>query len=156
MKTNFLRFPKFSKSNIQNWLRGATIGCLVILTSACSSTGHEARTQPVLVSPFLGGQKQVVLTSERGELQVGIKEYLESKGIKVISTLDPKAISPTSRYAISVNSADLDICLPEGSRQMHFDIGVTDLVEKKKVYILDGDFGCKNTIVRKFGEWFSN
>ena len=36
---------------------------------------------------------------------------------------------------------------------MHFHISVVDLLENRRVYALSGDYGCKDTIVKKFEQW---
>lgn len=46
------------------------------------------------------------------------------------------------------------MCVPEGSRQMHFHISVVDLVNNQRVLAMSGDYGCKDTIVKRFEQWF--
>ena len=133
-----------------------------LLLTGCTSLGHEARVQPQIERP-LGKRPDVVAIVGTGELAVAFELLMVSRGIKVlasptqiVSNAAPNARSsePVTRYVVNVTSVDQDMCIPEGSRQMHFYISVVDLVENKRVIAMNGDYGCKDTIVRRFETWF--
>lgn len=60
-----------------------------------------------------------------------------------------------TRYVLRVRLKDLDKCVPEGSRQMHFNVSVVDFQERNRVFLMNGEFGCRDTLVRSFGRWLS-
>lgn len=132
------------------------------LFAGCTSTGHEARTQPQ-IERKLAERPEEVAVAGSGELAIAIELLLVSRGIRVraspiqavpdksSNSLTPKTVT---RYVVNATSVDLDVCVPEGSRQMHFHISVVDLVENQRVFAMSGDYGCKNTIVRRFEHWF--
>jgi hypothetical protein len=138
------------------------VACIANL-AACTSLGHEGRAKPKIAKEFEGA-KEISFDADEGELSVALESYLSDIGIK------PRIISAPqvriqkgdkeytydevqTRYVVRVRSTDLDICIPEGSRQMHFNISVTDFKERSRVFLMSGNFGCKNTIIRNFGNW---
>ena len=132
-----------------------------LIMGGCTSLGHEDRTQPQIEVP-LAASPQIVAFTGSGELSIAIELLLASRGVDVLlsplqidlkmSTQKDKVNKPV-RYAINATSVDQDMCVPEGSRQMHFHISVVDLMENKRVYAMSGDYGCKNTIVKRFEKW---
>lgn len=133
-----------------------------LLFTGCTSLGHEGRMQPQ-IDRKLPTRPDVVSVSGTGELATAIELMLVSKGISVKAS-PIQAISQTQqnnrpfetvvRYAVNATSVDHDFCMPEGSRQMHFNISVVDLVENQRVFAMNGDYGCKDTIVNRFERWF--
>jgi hypothetical protein len=127
-------------------------------TGGCTSIGHEERTEPQ-IEVSLAATPSIVAISGSGELSIAIELLLASRGVEVLLSplqIDQKSTVPKGkpvRYAITATSVDLDMCIPEGSRQMHFHISVVDLMENKRVYAMSGDYGCKDTIVRTFEKW---
>jgi len=131
--------------------------CLAIL-SGCTSLGHEARAEPQL-ERTLSERPQVVALEGSGELVIALELMLVSRGIDVLPSAEQimpgtSSMKRVTRYAISATSVDLDVCIPEGSRQMNFYIAVTDLVENKRLFVMNGNYGCKNTVVGRFERWF--
>lgn len=134
----------------------------LILFTGCTSLGHEGRVQPQIERP-LAVRPDVVTVSGSGELVIAIELLLVSRGINVraspIQVLSDESsetltIEAASRYVVNVNSVDHEMCIPEGSRQMHFYVSVVDLVENQRVFAMSGDYGCKDTIVKRFERWF--
>jgi len=135
---------------------------LAITLVGCTSTGHEARAQPQ-IERKLSTRPDSVAVVGSGELSIAIELLLVSRGIAVYASptqvtlgSDQKVQSSktVARYIANVTSVDQDMCVPEGSRQMHFHISVVDLVNNQRVFAMSGDYGCKNTIVRRFEQWF--
>ncbi|WP_427999960.1 hypothetical protein [Acidovorax sp.] len=133
-----------------------------LILTACTSVGHLERTQPQ-IERKLANRPNVVAVVGSGELAVAVELLLVSKGISVRAspvqvTLDSnqnvKSSETVARYVANVTSVDHDMCVPEGSRQMHFHISVVDLVSNERVFAMSGDYGCKNTIVQRFDRWF--
>lgn len=127
----------------------------------CTSLGHEGRTKPQIEVPLAASPSMVAVTGS-GELSIAIELLLASRGVEVLLSplqIDPKSsaqkdkLSKPVRYAINATSVDQDMCVPEGSRQMHFHISVIDLMENKRVYAMSGDYGCKDTVVKEFEKW---
>lgn len=145
------------------------LGCtshvsLVLLMglAGCTSLGHEGRAQPQ-IERSLATQPNAVAVVGSGELSIALELMLVSKGLRVHASPlrfdaddgdNRGAAALNSRYVINVNSDDLDMCVPEGSRQMHFDISVVDLVSDERLFVMSGDYGCKDTLVRRFERWF--
>lgn len=134
----------------------------IFAIAGCTSLGHESRAQPQIERP-LPTEPNAVAVVGSGELSTAIELMLVSRGIRVhaspirVQDVDgdnPGAPVLTSRYVINVTSVDLDMCLPEGSRQMHFNISVVDLVADERLLVMSGDFGCKDTLVQRFQRWF--
>lgn len=137
----------------------AVIGAIaIIFTSGCTSLGHESRTTPQIDLKFPEKPTKVSLEGS-GELLVAVELMLVSHGINVVPSLvqiDPKTNEKkiATRYTINATSTDLDVCIPEGSRQMNFTIAVNDIQENRRLFFMNGNYGCKNTIVNRFKEWF--
>lgn len=126
--------------------------------SGCTSLGHESRTQPQVALAFKGKPNKVSLEGS-GELMIAVELMLVSKGINVVPSpiqIDPstKEKKIVTRYTVTATSMDLDVCVPEGSRQMNFTIAVNDIEENRRLFFMNGNYGCKNTIVKRFGDWF--
>jgi len=109
---------------------------------------------------------EVALDGDDNELSVAIEKELEARGVKVRLLSTPQVRvqrgdkeyaydEVQTRYVVRVRSVDLDRCVPEGSRQMHFNISVVDFKERSRVFLMNGEFGCKDTLVRNFGRWLS-
>lgn len=146
------------------------IGILALcLLSGCTSLGHEARSIPKVSKPIerveefsldLGSGvsetieqgKEVSFNSDSRELGNGIKELLISRGYKVKNFQD----GMSNKYVVSVRAVDLDTCLPEGSLQLQtFNVTVINSFTKEIVLQIDGNYGCKNTIIKRFDEWLT-
>ncbi len=137
---------------------------LILNLFGCTSLGYEGRIQPQIEHPF-SNRPTVVAVSGSGELAIAIELLLASNGIDVRASSiqavpresdSARTVETVARYQINVTSVDQDICIPEGSRQMHFSIYVVDLFENKRVFAMTGDYGCKNAIVQRFERWFFN
>lgn len=135
------------------------------LLSGCTSIGHEARSTPKFAKStdkFV----EVGFDGDENELSVAIEKLLEDRGVKVKILSSPKVREQRegkeytydevqTRYVLRVRSVDLDTCVPEGSRQMHFNVSVVDFQERNRVFLMSGEFGCKDTLVRNFGGWLT-
>jgi hypothetical protein len=131
---------------------------LLILLSGCTSLGHESRTNPQIELDFKDKPNTVSLEGS-GELMVAVELMLVSRGINVVPSaiqMDPDTNERkiVTRYAINATSNDFDVCLPEGSRQMNFTISVNDLRDNQRLFFMNGNYGCKNTVVKRFSRWF--
>ena len=133
-----------------------------VTLSGCTSLGHEGRAQPQ-VERRLDARPDVIALTGSGELSTAIELLLVSRGVAVraspvqITSDDGRqARMPTTvvRYVANVTSVDHDMCVPEGSRQMHFHISLVDLETNSRVFAMSGDYGCKDTIVDRFDRWF--
>lgn len=137
----------------------AVIGTAVtICASGCTSLGHESRTKPQVELKLENKPTKVSLEGS-GELMIAVELMLVSNGINVVPSpiqIDPNTNEKkiVTRYTITATSTDLDVCIPEGSRQMNFTIAVNDIQENRRLFFMNGNYGCKNTIVGRFGEWF--
>lgn len=136
-------------------------GLLAATLVGCTSLGHEERAQPQ-IERKLGARPDSVAVVGSGELSIAIELLLVSRGVAVHASPtqvvlgDDKRIQSSktvARYVANVTSVDQDMCVPEGSRQMHFHISVVDLVNNQRVFGMSGDYGCKDTIVRRFEQW---
>ena len=141
------------------WL---SLGVSLFALSGCTSIGHEQRAEPQIERKLATRPNEIAVTGS-GELSTAIELLLVSRGVTVKASpvqvavdgnQKVKATEITTRYVANVNSVDHDTCVPEGSRQMHFHISVVDLVNNERVFAMSGDYGCKNTIVRRFERWF--
>lgn len=135
---------------------------LIIALTGCTSLGHESRAQPQIERPLPTKPNSVAVVGS-GELSIALELMLVSRGVRVhasplrVETGNGNNLGAavlTSRYVINVNSVDLDMCVPEGSRQMHFNVSVVDLVADERLFVMSGDYGCKDTLVRRFQRWF--
>lgn len=135
---------------------------LVFVLQGCTSLGHEGRTEPQ-IERKLPTRPDVIAVNGSGELSTAIELLLVSRGVSVRASpvqvvfdenQKVKSSEAVSRYVANVTSVDHDMCIPEGSRQMHFHISVVDLVNNERIFAMSGDYGCKDTIVRRFENWF--
>ena len=135
--------------------------CLI----GCTSIGNEKRAIPKIAKP-IGTISEFGFDGDDNDLSIAVQKLLERRGIqvKLLSTphvreqLGEKEYTYNevqSRYVLRVRSTDLDNCIPEGSRQMHFNITVTDFQTRQKVLVMKGQFGCRDTIVNEFERWLS-
>ena len=101
------------------------------------------------------------------DLSVAIEKLLDARHIQVKLLSTPQVRQQhgdkeytydevQTRYVLRVRSIDLDMCIPEGSRQMHFNITVTDFQNRQRVLVMKGQFGCRDTIVKEFDKWLSS
>ena len=134
----------------------------MIALAGCTSLGHESRAQPQ-IERALPTKPSAVAVVGSGELSTALELMFVSRGLRVhpspirVQAVDgnnPGTPVLNSRYVINVNSVDLDMCVPEGSRQMHFNISVVDLVADERLFVMSGDYGCKDTLVQRFEHWF--
>ena len=134
--------------------------------SGCTSIGHEKRAVPKIEKP-IGEVTEFGFDPDDNELSVAVEKMLEARGIRVKLLSTPQVRQQRgdkeytfdevqTRYVLRVRSVDLDTCVPEGSRQMHFSISVTDFQTRQRVLVMKGEFGCRNTIVREFEKWLSS
>lgn len=129
--------------------------------SGCTSLGHEVRTQPQIERQLTERPDEVAVVGS-GELAIAVELMLVSHGVNVLPSIQAVPVTSSNsvpakkvtRYLINAVSTDQDMCVPEGSRQMHFSISVVDVVENQRVFAMNGDYGCKNTIVKRFEGWF--
>lgn len=150
--------------NIRSFYQPFRVGAALLVATliGCTSLGHEGRTQPQ-IERKLAARPDVVAVVGSGELSTAIELLLVSRGVSVRAspvqvTLDERqriqSSETVARYVANVTSVDHDMCVPEGSRQMHFHVSVVDLVNNERVFAMSGDYGCKDTIVRRFERWF--
>ena len=139
-------------------------GTLLLINAGCTSLGHEGRAQPQFERNLKEVPKSVAVVGA-GELAIAVELMLVSQGVRVypspIQSVRDKASNSfvtktVTRYVVNVSSTDLDVCLPEGSRQMHFSLSVADIVENQRVFAMSGDYGCKDTIINRFKHWYFN
>ena len=131
---------------------------ILSLLAGCTSLGHESRTKPQIALDFPNKPNKVSLEGS-GELMVATELMLVSRGINVVPSpvqidSDTGKKNIATRYAITATSTDFDVCVPEGSRQMNFTILVNDLQENQRLFFMNGNYGCKDTIVSRLEEWF--
>lgn len=88
-----------------------------------------------------------------GSLPVALERLLEARGVKVLALPDNTTRRPGARYMVTATSFDLDTCVPEGSRQMHFDIVVLDTITNQRAFVLNGKYGCQTTVLKSFETW---
>lgn len=141
------------------------ITLLVTLATGCTSIGHQSRAVPRIAKatpPIL----EVGFDPDDNELAVAVEKLLEGRGIKVRLLSTPQVRQQRgdkeytfeevqTRYVVRVRSEDLDTCLPEGSRQMHFHISVVDFEERSRVFLMSGEYGCQDTLLETFDDWLS-
>lgn len=158
-----MKDERFSTRNILLLL--ALLGHFAFFYCGCTSVGHEQRAIPSIAKP-IGAVAEFGFDADDNQLSVAIEKLLESRGIRVKLLSTPQVSQQRgdkeytynevqTRYVLRVRSVDLDKCVPEGSRQMHFNISVTDFGTRKRVYLMKGTFGCQNTIVHRFAGWLS-
>lgn len=136
-----------------------------LLVAGCTSMGNQTRAIPKIAKPT----EQILefgFDPDDNALSIAIEKLLDARGVKVKLVSTPQVRQQRgdkeytydeiqTRYLLKVRSEDLDRCLPEGSRQMHFTISVTDFQERKRVFLQNGEFGCQDTILKYFNEWLS-
>lgn len=140
---------------------------LCSLLTGCASLGHETRSTPKFAKPT-DKIVEVGFDGDENELSVAIEKLLEDRGVKVKILSSPKVREQRgdkeytynevqTRYLLQVSSADYDgTCIPEGSRFMwHFKVAVTDFQERNRVFLMSGQSGCKDTLVRNFEGWLT-
>lgn len=131
--------------------------------AGCTSLGYETRAVPKIARPA-EGIVEMGIDGDDNELAVAIENLLENHGVrvKILATPQVRQIrgdkeytydEVQTRYVLRVRSRDLDTCVPEGSRQMHFNVSVTDFQERKRIFLMNGEFGCKDTLLRSFESW---
>lgn len=152
-----LKYLRSSRSF--SWSVAALLAATLL---GCTSLGHEGRTQPQIERKLAARPDSIAVVGS-GELSIAIELLLVSRGVavhasptQVILGNDQRVQSSktVARYVANVTSVDQDMCVPEGSRQMHFHISVVDLVNNQRVLAMSGDYGCKDTIVKRFEQWF--
>lgn len=136
--------------------------CWVALATGCTSLGHAGRAMPRVaklnaIPPLIG------FDSDDNALGLDVESMLVSHRVQLtrIHLELPSTFSrqPSSdlrgypRFYLLVRSTDLDICLPEGSRQMHFHIEAIDLQCGERLFLMRGDYGCKDTLVANLQDW---
>lgn len=141
----------------------AILLALCCLLSGCTSIGYETRSTPKFAKST-DKIMEVGFDGDDNELSVAMEKLLEERGVKVKILSKPKVREQRgdkeytydevqTRYVLRVRSVDLDTCLPEGSRQMHFNVSVTDFQERNRVFLMSDEFGCKGTLLRNFESW---
>lgn len=144
---------------------GVTILSLVFL-AGCTSVGHEERSEP-LISKSVQDVSEFGFDGDDNSLSIAVETVLNEWNIPYSIFSSPEVTERIgnreytynqvqTRYVIFVESVDLDTCVPEGSRQMHFNITVMDFVTRKKVFMAKGQFGCLNTILEEFKVWLGS
>lgn len=139
------------------------VAIAALVLCGCTSLGQETRAVPLVAKP-IKLTSPVTLDGDDGALALEVERQLDNLGFNVIVPTyvgvkefsDNKEYTYTesaSRFTVRVRSVDLDTCVPEGSRQMHFRVTVYDVVQRKRVYLSDGEYGCRDTIARQFTNW---
>jgi S1-C subfamily serine protease len=134
-----------------------------ILPLGCTSLGHAGRAVPHVAKPSVLPPMMVV-DSDDNELGVAVEKMMLSLRIQVVlmrvvardgmprpGTEESKAFP---RFVVRVRSTDLDTCVPEGSRQMHFHVEVTDEQSRERIFLMRGEYGCRDTLVENLSSWF--
>ena len=159
--------PKTSNEMNRQSIIGAT--ATLLLTGAivaCTSLRHQARAVPKIAKPT-EPITEFGFDGDDNELAVAVEKLLNDLGVRaeILSTPQVRVQrgdreytydEVQTRYVLRVRSEDLDKCVPEGSRQMHFNISVVDFQERTRVFLMNGEFGCKDTLVRSFASWLSS
>lgn len=147
---------------IKTLLAAVALACTL---GGCTSLGHQARAVPQISKP-IPKITEIAIDGDDRALAVAVEKLLDARGIRAhvvaAPTVQVKQGHRTytydevqSRYVVRVRSVDLDTCLPEGSRQMHFHLSVMDYQTRTRVYLLDGEYGCRDTLLASFAEWLS-
>ena len=162
MNTHLIMSDYFgNKSAAQFSLTIVVAICLI----GCTSVGNEKRAIPKIAKP-VGAISEFGFDGDDNDLSIAIQKLLERRGIQVKLLSTPQVREQLgekeytykevqSRYVLRVRSIDLDTCIPEGSRQMHFNITVIDFRTRQKVLVMKDQFGCRDTIVKEFEKWLS-
>jgi hypothetical protein len=136
---------------------------MTFVITGCTSLGNEKRSTPKVAKPA-NSMVEIGIDGDDNELSIAIENLLDNHGVKVKILATPQVRQirgdkeytydeVQTRYVLRVRSKDLDTCLPEGSRQMHFNVSVTDFQERRRIFLMNGEFGCKDTLVRTFENW---
>jgi hypothetical protein len=131
--------------------------------AGCTSLGQQARAIPRIAKP-IDRISEIGFDGDDNELSVAIEKLLDDRGVRarILSTPQVRVQrgdkeytydEVQTRYVLRVRSTDLDKCVPEGSRQMHFNVSVVDFQERSRVFLMNGEFGCKDTLVSSFDRW---
>jgi hypothetical protein len=146
-------------------ISAAVILTLSIFFIGCTSLGHQTRAVPKIAKPT-ERILEIGFDGDDNELSVSLEKLLDDRGVqpRILSTPQVRLQrgdkeytydEVQTRYVLRVRSKDLDKCVPEGSRQMHFNVSVVDFQERNRVFLMNGEFGCKDTLVRSFERWLS-
>jgi hypothetical protein len=149
-------------------MRRSAIGLSVLavgLLVGCTSLGHQGRAEPKVAEP-ISGLDEVGFDGDEHELALAVERVLKQNGVKVRLLAAPEVRVQSgdeqyrykevqTRYVVRVRSEDLDKCIPEGSRQMNFSITVIDYQERNRVFLQNGEHGCRDTIVKFFADWLT-
>jgi hypothetical protein len=142
---------------------------VLALLAGCTSLDHEGSAQPQFEQHF-SERPEVVSLEGSGKLVIALDLMLVSRGIKVLAS-PIQIVSETSstkrvtRYAVTATSVNYDVCVtapsvdhdecvPEDSPQMKYNISVTDLQKNELVFSMNGNYGFKDIIVKRFELWF--
>jgi hypothetical protein len=139
---------------------------VVAVGAGCTSLGQAKRAIPAIAKP-INDIVEFGFDPDDNALSVAVEQMLDARGIRVKLLFTPQVRQQRgdkeytydevqTRYLLRVRSEDLDICRPEGSRQMHFNISVIDFQNRQRVLLMNGRFGCSDTLVREFGNWLSS
>jgi hypothetical protein len=131
----------------------------------CTSLGHQSRAVPKIAKPT-ERFAEIGLDGDDNELSVALEKLLDARGVKVRILSTPQVRlqrgdkeytfdEVQTRYVLRVRSEDLDKCLPEGSRQMNFNVSVVDFKERTRVFLMNGEHGCRDTLLKSFEQWLS-
>lgn len=142
-----------------------SLGAFCLLEVTCTSLGHAGREVPLIAKP-IGHISEITLDGDDNELAIAVEKALDAGGVEVHTVFarqvtdksaerEVKYTELKTRYVVQVASRDLDRCLPEGSRQMDFNIVVTDYQEHTRVLVMRGEHGCRDSIVRQFMRWLT-
>lgn len=138
---------------------------LVVPLIACTSLGHQERAAPQIAKP-VGKITEIAIDGDDKALAVAVEKMLDERGIRTKMLAAPRVRvqqgdreytydEVQTRYVVRVRSVDLDTCVPEGSRQMHFNLSVMDYETRSRVFLLNGEFGCRDTLLASFGNWLA-
>lgn len=145
---------------------GSRCGIILTLTyflAGCTSIDHESRAVPK-IEKHTAKITEIGFDGDDNDLSVAIEKFLDARGVKVRILSTPQVRlqrgdkeytydEVQTRYVLRVRSKDLDTCMPEGSRQMDFNVSIVDFQERKRIFLMSGEFGCKDTLVRNFERW---
>ena len=135
----------------------------LLILAACTSSGHERRAVP-MIARSIGPIAEFGFDPDDNELAIAIEKLLEDRGVRVKLLSTPQVRQQRgdkeytydevqTRFVLRVRSTDLDRCVPEGSRQMHFAVTVTDFQTRQRVFLMKGQFGCLDTLLQQFDNW---
>jgi hypothetical protein len=145
---------------------GLLLPVILPILAGCTSSGHERRAVP-MIAKSVGPIAEFGFDPDDNELSVGIEKLLDARGVRVKLLSTPQVRQQRgdkeytydevqTRFVLKVRSTDLDYCVPEGSRQMHFTVIVTDFETRQRVFLMKGRFGCRDTLVHQFANWLKS